>query len=305
LTEISYEKDSFVSRQLQDKFSDLLTSVPVIGREQEANIYFLFEHKSQYDVKTPLQLLRYILEIWDNYDNMVKESGRKLPIIIPVLITHAKGGWGRKRVLDLIDMPSEEFRPYIPDFNFVLFDSIKEDPESYDFAKSLQAILVIWKHYYSPEFIHGLQRAFQIIKQAYPDLKLKDFLEPIMNYLYSVRAEEEYTDIYKVAEKEFSEGDEYMGTIAEMFERKGAQRKEQEYLGKKDKWVSEGKSEGKIENSQEMLIEYIQDELDIPSQDLLDKIRLIKSYDLLRGLFRKARKVNSLDEFAKELNKVL
>ena len=60
LEEIIYEKDTFVPKPLQEYFSDLLTSVPVIGREQEANIYFLFEHKSTYEVKTPLQLLRYI-----------------------------------------------------------------------------------------------------------------------------------------------------------------------------------------------------------------------------------------------------
>jgi len=72
------------------------------------------------------------------------------------LITHARGGWGRKGVVDLIDLPSEEFRAYIPDFDFVLFDSVKENPEEYDFAKSLQALLLIWKYFYSPDFIEGL-----------------------------------------------------------------------------------------------------------------------------------------------------
>jgi len=41
-----------------------------------------------------------------------------------------------------------------------------------------------------------------------------------LNHFYAVRDEEEYIDIYKVAEKEFLQGDEYMGTISEMFERK-------------------------------------------------------------------------------------
>lgn len=175
----------------------------------------------------------------------------------------------------------------------------------YDFAKSVQALLLIWKYFHSPEFMKGLQRAFQLMKQAYPDLKLREFLEPIMNYLYSVREEKEYIDIYKVAEKEFSKREEYMGTIAEMFRREGEQRKEQEFLQKKDKWISEAKSEAEIQTSQEMLIEYIQEELDIPSQTLMDKIRSIRSYDLLRGLFRKARKVSSLEEFDREVEKVL
>jgi uncharacterized protein (DUF2235 family) len=96
-------------------------------------------------------------------------------------------------------------------------------------------------------------------------------------------------------------GEKIMNTLAEQWKTEGRQ----EILQQKDKWISKAKSEGKLENSQEMLIEYLQDELDIPSQTLIDKIRSIKSYDVLRGLFRKARKVSSLDEFAKELDKVL
>ena len=54
LKEISYEKDTFIPRHLQEYFSELLISVPVIEREQEAKVYFLFEHKSTRDPKTPI-----------------------------------------------------------------------------------------------------------------------------------------------------------------------------------------------------------------------------------------------------------
>ena len=85
-----------------------------------------------------------------------------------------------------------------------------------------------------------------------------------------------------------------MGTIAEMFERKGEQRGEER-----------GVQKGKVENAREMLIELLEDELDIPSQAMLDNIRSINSYEILRGLFKKARKVNSLEEFSQELDRVL
>lgn len=108
------------------------------------------------------------------------------------------------------------------------------------------------------------------MKQAYPELKLRDFLEAIMNYLYSVRDEEEYIDIYKIAEKEFSEGDEYMGTIAEMFERKGEQRGEQRGIKK-----------GEVKNSQEMIIAAFQNRLGVVKPNLAEKIRKIQSLETL------------------------
>ena len=274
LEEIYYEKDTFISKELQEKYSDLLTSVPVKGGGQEANIYFLFEHKSTNEANTPIQLLRYILAIWDSYDKISRETGNKLPIVIPVLITHARGGWQERKISDYIDLPSEEFRAYIPEFDFILFDSVNEDPEAYDFAKSLQALLLIWKYFYSPEFIQVLKKVFQSLKQVYPELKLKDFLEAILNYLYAVRDEEEYIDIYKVAEKEFSQGDEYMGTIAEMLKREA----KQEILQEKDKWISEAKNETQLQTTQELLIEYLEEKLDVKGKEVHQVKRLAEKF---------------------------
>ena len=294
LEEIYYEKDTFISKELQEKYSDLLTSVPVIGGGQEANIYFLFEHKSTNEANTPIQLLRYILAIWDSYDNICRETGNKLPIVIPVLITHARGGWQERKISDYIDLPSEEFRAYIPEFDFILFDSVNEDPEAYDFAKSLQALLLIWKYFYSPEFIQVLKKVFQSLKQVYPELKLKDFLEAILSYLYAVRDEEEYIDIYKVAKKEFLQGDEYMGTIAEMFERKGEQRGEQR-----------GVKKGEIKNSQEMIISAFQNRLGIVKPTLAEKIRKIQSLETLHSLFNQIFVVGDKSEFEKLVDEAL
>lgn len=85
-------------------------------------------------------------------------------------------------------------------------------------------------------------------------------------------------------------GDEIMTTLAEEWKQEGRE---------------EGVQQGKIESTQDLLIEILEDELDVPSQNLIDNIRSIKSYEILRGLFKKARKANSLEEFQKELNKLM
>jgi uncharacterized protein (DUF2235 family) len=143
----------------------------------------------------------------------------------------------------------------------------------------------------------------QLTRGLYESLGEKTALEYIeIFFKYLVKATEVVgKEDYKRALKILPEGGmRVMTTLAEEWKQEGRQ----EILVKKDQWEREAEKKGEIRTTQEMIIEYIQDELDIPSQKLIDKIRAINSYDLLRGLFRKARKVNSLDEFVKEVEKV-
>jgi len=297
LREIGYEKDTFIPNHLQEYFSELLLSVPVIEREQEAKVYFLFEHKSTRDPKTPIQLLRYILEIWDRYTTMAESTGERLPIVIPVLITHAKGGWEEKRIKELVDLPSEDFRAYVPDFDYILFDAIREDPETYRFTEAVEALLTIWRHSDSPEFIQTLERVFRLLQQIHPEAKFRDFVVSVMEYLSSTRSEEEYIDIYKVAEKEFSGGEEFMGTIAEMFKREGYE----EAIQEKDKWMADAE----IKATQKHILENLTERFDVVGSGLTDKIKSIQSLEILNALFRKTNRVNSIEEFRDLVDKAI
>ncbi len=113
-----------------------------------------------------------------------------------------------------------------------------------------------------------------------------EYIEIFFKYLVKsteVVGEEDYAQALRMLPEG---GDKIMNTLAEV-------------------WKSEGKEEGKIENTQDLLLELLEDELDVPSQSMIDNIRSINSYEILRGLFKKARKVNSLEEFSQELDRVL
>lgn len=72
---IQPQKDSFISRDLQEYFSDLLFQTKI--HNKPAYVYFLFEHKSYHDCYTALQLLRYMVEIWETKrDNKEKRDCR-------------------------------------------------------------------------------------------------------------------------------------------------------------------------------------------------------------------------------------
>ena len=126
IEKIHYEKDSFLPKHLKEYYSDLLTSVPTKCGTSEVKAYFLFEHKSTFKRFTPLQFLRYILEFWDTCLRNLEDNKEKLPVVIPILIAHPDKGWRATKVSDLIDLPSEDFRIYIPDFDFLIFDAVKD-----------------------------------------------------------------------------------------------------------------------------------------------------------------------------------
>ena len=65
VTTLDIVKDSFIDPELQEHFSDLLYQV-TLQTGHEAYIYLLFEHKSYSDAKIALQLLRYMINIWDH-----------------------------------------------------------------------------------------------------------------------------------------------------------------------------------------------------------------------------------------------
>jgi predicted transposase/invertase (TIGR01784 family) len=306
IEEICFEKDSFIPNNLKNYYSDLLASVPVVGQDYEARVYFLFEHKSTNFSNTPLQLLRYMLEIWDQYGK-TQSAGDKLPVIIPVMITHPRSGWKGRKLSQLVDVPSDEFKAYIPDFDYRLYDSVKEDPEHYEFNEQLKALLTIWRYSHSNEFMEYLIKVFDSIKKIEPESEFMDFLVTVMHYLYSIRGEEEYIEIEKIADKELSERGKYMGTISEMLERRGAEKVEKAFIQEKAKLAAEyeqrGEKRGKLENAQEMILEALSERYSTVNPVIVKKIKNVQSLETLKMLFKQCFRVDSLEEFKEQLQR--
>ncbi len=116
---LTITKDSFIDEALAEHYSDLLYRVQ-LKAGKEAYVYLLFEHKSAPAPRVALDLLRYLVRIWD----FLGKRGAKtqLPAILPLVIYHGKARWRIARSFSrLIDAP-EVFKPYIPDFTYLLTD---------------------------------------------------------------------------------------------------------------------------------------------------------------------------------------
>ena len=93
----------------------------------EARIYVLLEHKSYIDAATPLQILRYLIGIWQR--EIAGGTARDgLPAIIPLVLYHGPGRWTAARsVTEMIDAP-DELKPLLRDFAYVLHDLGEIEP---------------------------------------------------------------------------------------------------------------------------------------------------------------------------------
>ena len=82
---------SFVDDELAERESDVLFAVDTVGG-QTVLVYVLLEHQSTVDSLMPLRALRYEVRIWDAH---VAAHGHALPLppILPIVVSHAEGGW--------------------------------------------------------------------------------------------------------------------------------------------------------------------------------------------------------------------
>ena len=114
---------------------------------QEACIFVLLEHKSRAESSTPLQIARYMLNIWSR---KFEEGGasRKLPFIFPICFYHGRSRWSVPLSLaELIETPDgvsdplNGFAYFIRDLGAMDPLSLSRDPEV------LSGLLALWLAY--------------------------------------------------------------------------------------------------------------------------------------------------------------
>jgi hypothetical protein len=121
---------SFVDEALKWRYSDLLFTAPLDGRD--AFVYLLVEHQSSADALMAFRMLRYVTRIWDYYLRDHPRA-RRLPVVIPLVVHHGRTRWTSPvRLLDVIDADPDakkEMEAYLPRFEFLLDDLAGVDGE--------------------------------------------------------------------------------------------------------------------------------------------------------------------------------
>lgn len=148
---LSLRPGSFVDENLRDRYADILYAARISGRD--ARIYLLLEHKSDPDPLTPLQVLRYMVRIWDQHltslPKQKRGEARKLPVIVPIVLHHGRDGWtAAVRFEEMLDADAEllaALGEHVPRLCLVIDDLGKQSNDQiYARAATSFARLVLW-----------------------------------------------------------------------------------------------------------------------------------------------------------------
>jgi hypothetical protein len=114
---------SFVDEALKWRYSDLLFTAPLDGRD--AFVYLLAEHQSSADPLMAFRMLRYVTRIWDQHLRDHPRA-RRLPAVLPLVVHHGRSRWAVPvQMVELIDLgpgARQAMQAYLPRFEFLLDD---------------------------------------------------------------------------------------------------------------------------------------------------------------------------------------
>jgi predicted transposase/invertase (TIGR01784 family) len=179
---------SFVDDDLRHAHVDLLYRTRTRSGG-EALVYILFEHQSTFDPRMPLRLLRYLVGVWEAWER--EHAGLKLPVVVPVVLTHDPGGWlSAPEFVSMLDASPEMLAavgPYLPLFRFALDDleAVSLDALA---AREVHALaLLVELAFWSARSLSRLERAAPhmsaIVRNVGRDERARGLLRQLYAYL--------------------------------------------------------------------------------------------------------------------------
>lgn len=123
LSELKREQPSFIDKEFDEHFADLLFSAPVRGGEGRSRVLILPEHKSQVDESVLLQLGTYLMLAWRRE---WKDAGRpsvfQLSPPVLVVLHHSRKPWDGPRDFSEQVETLPGMAHCVPHFGFTLID---------------------------------------------------------------------------------------------------------------------------------------------------------------------------------------
>jgi predicted transposase YdaD len=256
------EAGSFVDPGLASRHTDLLFSAQLrdsADARGEGNVvllYLLLEHQSSNDEDMPLRILVYMTRIWESYR---KNHRGPLPLIIPVVVSHAPEGWTAPTSFHAMFEPRPDAIPHVaglvPSFSFLLEDlhGVADD-ELRSWQLPPVAELVTWLLRDARHFDQLLQSApdwIRLIERLArgPEQNLVA-LEQIFRYVLRVTGELRFAVFRAMIVSQVPEAEEVAMTAADELraegEAKGRAKGRQE--GRE-----EGRAEGRVQARAETL----------------------------------------------------
>jgi len=185
LNTLTLDETTYIDENLQNTYSDLVYSCKY-KTSYRLKIALLFEHKSYVPQHPYLQLLGYMLKIWETN---VKQNKKLIPVI-PILFYHGKKKFEQKKFDSYFEKMDNLLRNYLPNFDFEVINTkfLSDAAVKILFNQvALRTGLLLMKHIFdsTEELLEKLLVIFADFKKLQESDMGKRFLDTTMIYFFS------------------------------------------------------------------------------------------------------------------------
>lgn len=295
LRTLSKTETSLVDEELAIHQNDVLYKVDLRHEPATIYVYILIEHKSYPDKWVLLQLLRYMLKLWQDE---VDGGATTLRPILPILVYHGEVVWPYGETFAAYFEQPELWGAYLPNFTAVVKDFSAGSNEEIRGVLKLQAILLALRRILDRNLPDQFESFVGTIFRISEDERGLRLLELILYYFTVATDKISPEQLQETLALQGTQGEQLMPTIADIFREEGR---------------LEGRQEGRLEGRQELIEEVttrfrqlVYEALDAkfgrvpePVEDILDQVY---DLDLLQDANRQAIYCDSLESFSQWLN---
>jgi predicted transposase YdaD len=232
---LSLTDGHYIDEDLASRQSDLLFTATVDGHP--AALHLLFEHQSTPETLMPLRMLRYAVRILDRWlgDN---PGATTLPVVVPVVLSHAEGGWhtatSMRELYALSPELSNAVGPHVPQLELVLDDLTQHtDKELRDRAMSALGSVALGLLRWSrsgPDLIANLTEYADAFREMWHAPDGREALAAVFRYLALARGPVTLQDL--------------TGTFMGLVDKEAREVVMTEAQREIDQWLAEGEARG-------------------------------------------------------------
>lgn len=287
---------SFVDPKLAWHFSDLVFEARrVDGRA--AYVYCLIDHKSYLDPLVGLQLLDYMVRLWDHMlQQQKKQKKLELPLapIIPLVFYHGGRRWNVSpdftdliAVSDAPDHCTPRFRYLLVDLNAEADEGVEDDP-------ILAVTLAAFRYAFNRK-VQTLAWIVTLLSAVQQTRRGREALSMVLRYLSSIGVPER--ELRRAAERAFPrEGEQIMrGFLDETFD-EGVEQGLQQGL-------QEGLQQGAVATAQGFLLDVLEARFGGAPGPIVAHIYETQDVPALKAWLKIATTSGSIEDFVAALSK--
>ena len=242
---------SYVVPNLEEYFADIVYTCAYRHAEdqQTVEIAILLEHKSYKETYPHFQLLRYMLNAWEQ----ARKQDQRPTLLIPVIVYHGKTRWEYEGLSTYFGGVDADLSRYLPEFEYLLCDiSRYSDEQILGFRnKFLATSLFLMKHLENEQrLLAQRERLFVWLEDVSDSEYGANYLQATIVYLFknlNFRSREFYQQLFT------------------------SSHNNQRAMSTYDYLIEEGRKEGRLEGRLEAVTSFLK----VAHQQSIDITKLI------------------------------